>query len=135
MNKFRLAFFALLAATVLTACGTSTSGGSASYNHSGSWAGTIQDSVAGTGNVTVSMTQSGSDLAGTWQAVFASGTNGGTAIGVVNGSQVVLELYPSSASACPFNVVATRSGDTLSGNYSAFNCTGTITGTLSITKQ
>lgn len=133
MNKLRLALFALLAATVLTACGTS--GGSVSYNYGGSWAGTIQDSVAGTGSVTMSMTQSGTDLAGTWQAVFAAGTNGGTAVGVVNGSQVVLELYPSDVSACPYNVVATRNGDTLSGNYSAFNCTATVTGTLSVTKQ
>jgi hypothetical protein len=80
------------------------------------------------------VTQKGSELAGTWQAEFNEGTNGGSAVGVVNGNEVVLELHPSQATACPYNVVATRSGDTLSGNYSAFNCTVTVTGTLTISK-
>lgn len=120
-------------AAVLAACGTGTEG-TASYNYSGTWTGTMQDSVAGPGTATVTMTQSGSDLAGTWQAVFAQGTNGGSAVGVVNGNEVAMELYPSQATACPYNVVATRSGDTLSGNYAAFNCTESVTGTLTISK-
>jgi len=133
MKFLRLTAISLTAAIALTAC--VSSGGLAGYNYSGSWAGAIEDSVAGSGSVTVTVTQSGADLAGTWQAVFDSGTNGGSAIGIVNGSQVVLELQPASATACPYNVVATRSGDTLSGNYSAFSCSISITGTLSITKQ
>lgn len=120
-------------ALLLAACGSNTSG-SASFDHSGTWTGTIEDSVAGTGSATVTLTQSGSDLAGTWQAIFSEGSNGGSAVGVVNGSEVVLELYPSETSACPYNVVATRSGSTLSGNYSAFNCTASVTGTLTISK-
>jgi len=105
------------------------------FNYAGQWTGTIQDSVAGSGVVSVTFTQSGSDIGGTWQATFAAGSNGGTAVGAINGAQVILELYPSSVSACPYRLVATRSGSTLSGNYAAFNCTGTITGTLAITKQ
>jgi len=114
---------------VLAAC---TSGG---FSYTGSWSGTINDSVAGAGTITASLAQSGSTFAGTWQAVFSSGTNGGSLTGTVNGTSVIVDLEPSSTSACPYNVVASRSGSQLSGNYSAYNCTGTITGTLSITKQ
>lgn len=117
----------------LTACTSGT--GPIAFNYGGQWSGTIQDSLAGNGIVSATLTQSGSDIGGTWQATFAGGGNGGTAVGAINGSQVILELYPSNVSACPYRVVANRSGSTLSGNYAAFNCTGTITGTLTITKQ
>lgn len=133
MKDIRLTFLVIALSTLLAACGSS-GGGSASFDYSGTWTGTIQDSVAGQGNVTLTMTQNGDDLAGTWESTFAEGTNGGSAVGVVNGNEVVLELHPSQATACPYNVVATRSGDTLSGNYSAFNCTANVTGTLTISK-
>ena len=119
---------------LLASC-TSNNGGTAPFSYAGSWSGTIQDSLAGPGTISATLTQSGSDLGGTWQASFTSGSNGGSAVGFVNGNEVLLELHPSSVSACPYNVVATRSGNTLSGNYSAFNGTGTITGTISMTKQ
>lgn len=130
--RFRrvLAGGSLLAIVLLLAACQSTS-----FSYSGSWKGSILDSVAGPGTVTVSMTEAGSDIVGTWQAVFSSGSNGGSLTGVINGSSVVIDLEPSNTSACPYNVVANRSGSTVSGNYSAYNCTGTITGTLSITKQ
>jgi hypothetical protein len=119
----------------LAACGGT--GGLGSFNYSGSWAGSMQDSIAGAGTVSASMTQSGSGFVGTWAANFA-GTdfdNGGSLQGVVNDNSVVIDLQPSNPSACPFNVVANRSGSTLSGNYAAYNCTVTVTGTLNIQKQ
>ncbi len=121
-------------AFLITACVT-TPGGGGVINYSGSWVGSIQDSVAGSGTVSATLTQSGTSIVGTWQAVFAAGTNGGSLSGVVNGSQVILELFPSSVTACPFRVVATGSATSMSGNYAAFNCTGSITGTISMTKQ
>lgn len=120
-------------AALLGAC--SPSGGSIGFNYSGQWQGPIQDSFAGTGSVTATLTQSGNNLAGTWQASFIDGTNGGSAVGVVNGNQVVIELWPSNVLLCPYNVVANRSGSTISGNYAAFDCTASITGTLQLTKQ
>jgi hypothetical protein len=117
----------------LVACGGT--GGSGSFNYSGSWAGSIQDSIAGTGSVTASMTQSGSNLVGTWAATFVDGNNGGSLVGIINSNSVVIELHPSNPSLCPYNVVANRSGSTLSGNYAAFDCTVTVTGTLNIQKQ
>ncbi len=91
--------------------------------------------MAGSGTLTATLTQSGNTLGGTWQAVFAAGSNGGSAIGTINGSQVVLELEPSNVLTCPFRVVATRSGTTLAGNYAAFNCLDTVTGTVNISKN
>lgn len=135
MNRIGLLVGISLLLTGLAAC--SSGGGSASFNYSGSWAGSIQDSVAGTGSVTASMTQSGTDFVGTWAADFA-GTqydNGGSLYGIINNESVVIDLQPSNSMACPFDVVANRSGSTLSGNYSAYNCSVTVTGTLSITKQ
>ena len=124
-----------VAMLVLSGCGSSGGGGAAGFNYGGQWSGTIQDNLAGAGALTATLTQNGSDIGGTWQATFASLTNGGTALGVINNSQVILELYPSNAAVCPYRVVATRTGNTLSGNYSAFNCAETVTGTITITKQ
>lgn len=133
MKRFILATVLVFVAVGLTAC--SSGGGPAPFNYGGQWSGTIQDSVAGSGTITATLTQSGSSIGGTWQATFLAGVNGGSAVGVINGSQVALELHPSDAMACPYNVVAHRTGSTLSGNYSAFNCTGTITGTVTISKN
>lgn len=132
MTILRLAALALLL-TVLSAC-TSGGGGPAAFDYSGQWTGTIQDSIAGTGTVSASLAQSGNQLGGTWSATFNAGNNGGSLTGVITGNSVVIELYPSNPSLCPYRVVANRSGSSLTGDYSAFNCSGTITGTLSIHK-
>lgn len=119
---------------MLAGCG-SGGGVTTPFNHSGTWAGTIQDSFAGAGIVGLTMSQSGSNLVGTWQSTFTAGGNGGTLAGVVNGNEVLVELYPSNPSLCPFAVVATRSGSSMNGTYAAFNCVDTVTGTLNVTRQ
>ena len=131
----RFGFAILIVGTMLALSACTSNGGPSSFNYGGQWSGVIQDSMAGNGTITATLTQSGSNIGGTWQATFLSGVNGGSAVGVINGSQVLLELHPSDVMACPYNVVANRNGSTLSGNYSAFNCTGTITGTVTISKN
>jgi hypothetical protein len=128
--------FKSLFAVILVLALASCSGGSggATKSLSGSWAGTINDSMAGQGTVTASISQSGNNIVGTWQATFPDLVNGGTLEGYVNGNSVVFSLYPSNSNACPYNVVTNWSGNILSGNYSAFNCTATITGTLTVQK-
>jgi len=136
MAQFRLAvsIVALALLSLLAACGN-TGGGVASFNYSGTWVGTIVDSVGGPGTIVTTMSQSGSDIVGTWQATFASGNNGGILAGLIRTNDVLVELYPSNPALCPYAAVAQRSGSTLSGTYAAFNCTEVVTGTLSITKQ
>lgn len=108
---------------------------SAGFSYGGSWVGTINDSVAGRGTMTVSMSQFGSQVKGSWTATYASSAAGGSLTGTVSGTSVVMSLVPSNSSLCPYNAVTNLVGSTLSGNYTAYNCSKTITGTLTITKQ
>jgi hypothetical protein len=118
----------------MVACGDA--GGGASRSLSGNWSGNVNDSVAGRGTVTLSISQSGNSFVGTWQAVFAEGVNSGSLQGFAQSdSSVVIQLHPSNPSACPYNVVANWSGNALSGNYSAFNCSQNVSGTLNLQKQ
>ena len=128
-------FAALVLVGALTACGGDSSG-PAAFSYSGNWSGMLNDSIGGAGTTTVTMSQSGTQLVGTWQTTFAAGgTNSGTLQGTVRTNDVLIELYPSDPSTCPFALVAQRSGSTLSGTYAAFNCTVAVSGTMSITKQ
>jgi hypothetical protein len=133
MQVLRLGGVVLVLTVLLAACGGGSGGGGA-FDYGGTWAGSIQDSLAGPGTASLTMTQSGSNLAGTWQATFSTGNNGGSLVGVVNGNEVVLELHPSNPSFCPYNVVAQRSGSTLAGTYAAFNCVEAVTGSVTVSK-
>lgn len=136
MNVFK-AVPALCIAFLLAACSSPSSSntpGSPGFNYSGSWSGSIVDSVAGSGSINASMSQSGNTLRGTWSATFAQGSNGGSLVGEVNGSSVVINLVPSNTSSCPYNVVANRNGSSLAGNYAAYDCSQTVTGSLDIQK-
>ena len=134
-RRLALPFFALILVGALAACG-SGGGGSTAFNHSGNWLGTLNDSVGGAGTTAATMSQSGSQIVGTWQTTFlAGGTNSGTLQGVIRTNDVLIELYPSNPSTCPFALVAQRSGSTLSGTYAAFNCSVSVSGTMSMTKQ
>lgn len=118
----------------LAACGSSDSGTRAP-TYAGAWSGEIVDDIVGTGTVTANLTQRGNELGGTWRAVYPEFTNSGSAVGLVNGSDVLIELWPSDPTTCPFRLTATRSGDSLSGTYAAFNCTASISGQITLTKD
>lgn len=130
-----LAFAATL--FFIVGCNSGSESG-APFNYSGSWSGTISDSLAGTGTISASMIQKGSDIGGTWSAAFdhpEAGNTGGVLLGEIEGNSVGLLLEPSNPELCPYAVVVTRSGATLQGDYSAINCTIVITGTVSISKN
>ena len=133
MRRRRLLAILVSAALVVTACGSPSA--PLPFSYSGTWAGSMVDSFAGNGTTTLTVSQSGSDIVGTWQAIFAAGNNGGTLAGTISGNDVLVELYPSDPTACPYAVVAQRSGTTLSGTYAAYSCTQAITGTVSVVKQ
>jgi hypothetical protein len=132
-RKFPGSLVGLILVVLLGGC---VSGGSVPtpFNYGGTWSGSIQDSMAGAGTVALTMSQSGGNLFGTWQATFSNGGNGGTLAGVVNGNEVLVELYPSNPNFCPYAVVATRSGSGMNGTYAAYNCLDTVTGTLNVSK-
>ena len=107
----------------------------------GTFRGTIQDSIAGTGTIIVTLAQDGSDLRGTYQTTFADPRNNGAGSvdGEVDGNAVTLTASPSVTpfvpTACPFNVTAIVNGDQISGTYAAFNCTVAVSGTVNLTRQ
>ena len=119
----------LVLVLLLSACGV---GGS---DLSGSYVGSVVDTVGGSGQGTITLAQSGNQLGGSWQISFSSLSNRGSLQGVVSGSSVSPQLYPSRPDACPYTLTATRNGDTLRGNYSAFNCTAPLSGTFTGTRQ
>ena len=117
-------------------CGSSPSSPS-STSIAGTWTGSINDSAYGAGSVRLTFNQSGGPLTGTWSATFANGvlTNTGSLSGSMNGSDISAVLTPTDPLACPYNVTATRTGNTITGTYAAFNCTASVTGSVNVTKE
>lgn len=126
----------ILTLLTLVACSNPGGGGTTTFNYSGEWVGTVDDYAVGKGEAKVSMTQVGMDVFGNW-VLTKDGVimNSGDATGVVNGDDVALELRPSDPTTCPYNVLVTRSGNTLSGTYTAFNCTVALGGSINLIKK
>jgi len=124
-------------AVIASACGSSSPTTPAAPNTSGTWTGTVTDAVMGQGTVRLTITQSGSSLAGTWATTYANVTanNSGTLTGAVNNATVTATLIPTIPTSCPFNATATQNGNAMSGTYTAFNCAMAVSGSISVSKQ
>jgi hypothetical protein len=118
------------------ACGSSPSSPSSS-SIAGTWTGSITDSLLGPGSVRITFNQSGGPLTGTWSATFVNGavTNGGSFSGSINGSNISAILTPNDPLECPYNLSATRNGNTITGTYAALNCTVVVSGSVTVTKE
>lgn len=134
-NRIRV-FFLILLPFILFGC-ASSSDSTPPIDIGGSWTGTIQDSIGGAGNFSITISQSGASVTGVWSSTFSNSNfnNGGSTSGTVDGNSVTFILSPSNPRSCPFNAIGTISGNQITGNYAAFNCTGAITGTFSVTRQ
>lgn len=129
----RIALVSLIAA-LLVACNDTT--GPSDSTLSGSWDGSVTDSQSGTGTLSVSLSQSGQALSGTWQVTYGTANGSGNLTGAVNGANLALTLEPTSQNDCTVNVTATVTGSTMSGNYSMSNCSSSgENGTLKLTRQ
>lgn len=119
------------------ACGGKNSPTAPSTSLSGTWLGTVTAAGFPAGNVRMTIAQSGASLSGTWGTTYQDSTlNGsGSLSGNVAGANVTVVLSPSIPTSCPFNVVATVNGSTMSGTFAAFNCSVTSSGGFSVTKQ
>ena len=103
----------------------------------GTWAGTIQDSVAGFGTLLLTISQTDTQLTGTWQSTFPNPTNnnGGTLSGTVGDPAIALVLATSRSQACSLTVAATRDEDNdnhFTGTYASFNCALAESGSLDV---
>lgn len=102
----------------------------------GAWTGTLIDSSAGTGTLSLTITQNTSQLTGTWQTTFADSRNnsGGTLSGSVSETSTALVLSAAEP-ACSLTVAVTRDSTDdkhFTGTYVTFNCARTSNGTLDV---
>jgi hypothetical protein len=108
-------------------------------NLTGTWTGTIQDSVAGTGTALFTFTQTGANVSGTWQFTFQNPTNnsGGNLSGTAGDPEIALTLFAAQSQACSFTVAANFDDDDdhFTGTYTAFNCALPQSGSLDVHRQ
>ena len=106
----------------------------------GTWTGTIQDSVAGTGTALFTFSQTGTNVNGTWQFTFQNpaNNNGGTLSGTAGNPAIALTLFAAQSQACSFTVVANFDEDDkghFTGTYTARNCSPLQDGNLDVHRQ
>jgi hypothetical protein len=111
----------------------------------GSWTGTIVDSVAGSGTVRLTIAQSTLGVTGDWMTTFQDA--GHNKVGELSGTpinaSIIFFLKPTPpASLCgnatydgTMNVTGTFTSTHLTGHYVILTCTGVITGTIDAIKS
>lgn len=145
-KKYRLIFAVLSICLVgLSGCGGGDGGDSSTAQPtsqttdiSGTWKGTASSSViSGFVNITLTFTQSGSNISGTYACSTGSLTclhSSGTISGTISGTSFTLSVvFPDNHSCGAFN--GTITGSTMSGNYSCTDTAGNDNGSWSATKQ
>jgi hypothetical protein len=99
-------------------------------NVAGSWCGSVKDNDAGSGEINLSIKQSGKQLSGTWSDDFGGS---GTLSGKINGTAVSAKLK-DQANKCKLQVNGTLvSPGEITGNYSQFGCHEADGGSFDIT--
>ena len=104
----------------------------------GTWTGTVQDSLAGTGTALFTFSQTGTNVNGTWQFTLQNPANNsrGNLSGTAGDPAIALTLFAAQSQACSFTVVANFDGnDHFTGTYTAFNCTILPSGSLDVHRQ
>ena len=92
----------------------------------GDWAGSVRDSVAGVGQLSVTARQNGANVHATWSIIFNNTsrvhTEGGALTGKVNGDALDATATPDSSHTCGFHLTATIDGNHITGDYTARSC-------------
>jgi hypothetical protein len=108
----------------------------------GTWTGTLQDSLAGRGALVLNISQVNRQLTGTWQSTFPDGrnNNGGTLSGTGPAQDLMITMVWSSAQpgACSFTVTAmldNNDEDHFTGTYVPLNCAQPESGSLDVTRH
>jgi hypothetical protein len=118
------------------ACGGSAPAAPSPASFSGTWNGTITSSLAtASAPATLTLSQDGSSLSGTWNLVGPDGAATGSLTGGAIGSLLAMTLSPSVQTQCPYTVNATVSNDRMTGVYASFNCTVVSSGSINLAKQ
>jgi len=108
----------------------------------GSWTGTLQDSLAGRGTLVLNISQTAKQLTGTWQSTFpdAQFNNGGTLSGTGPSQDLMITMVwsPAQPGACSFTVTAmldNNDEDHFTGTYVPLSCGQPESGSLDVTRR
>ena len=114
-------------------------GGGDDEDLTGTWTGTVQDSLAGPGTILFTLSQDDARLNGTWQLTLADtrGNNRGTLSGTVSDDSITMVLSSNPSPECSFTVAAERDDDDhFTGTYAASSrCTLPQSGSLDVRRQ
>ena len=104
----------------------------------GTYRGSVQDSLNGTGTATLTIAQNGRALTETFQDTFTNppSTTNGTVTGTLDYPSIALTVE-SPASPCPFSFTGTFVTSTrITGTYVPVNCPPLVlTGNIDVTRQ
>ena len=139
MYRRAISPLALMACAFLAACG---GGGGSSCESppdiAGPWSGTINDSAAGSGRLSVSFDQSQCSLGGSWQTAFAApdASGSGTVTGDADGSSVSFTLVTKTPGACGYQATGALQGsDEISASFATVGSNCASNGNLDILRQ
>jgi len=137
LNLLIVCFCLFLTIAGTFSCKKSSTDDSNTINVSGDWKGTAILPTE-TDNVTLSLTQSGTNITGTFtQAGTSDPNNNGTVSGTISGSNITLTSVSSVYSGgSSLNATVNSSGTSMSGNFtSQYTGAPSISGTWSLTKN
>lgn len=131
----------IAAAFAAAACAAKSTTAPPQFNVTGSWSGPMSDHMLGASTVSLSLSQAGDSVTGTWATVYADTSHniGGNVVGHVVGSSLIILLKPLSPPTCqygPFQFTATESNaTTLAGTYASVECPFPDSGSISVVSQ
>lgn len=100
----------------------------------GTWSGTYTSLAGGSGILLLQLEVSGDAVSGTWESSFPGAVVSGAVMGTA-GEMVALQLVPTAVPECPYNALAEKSRDRLTGTYQSA-CAPLVTGgTFELRKQ
>jgi hypothetical protein len=94
----------------------------ADTTYDGQWSIEFTDFRGGYGQGGMFLSQSGTQISGSWQVGTNVGSSSGSIQGSASGNNIALEFYSPNPVECPSSINAIRTGNTLEGTYSLFNC-------------
>jgi hypothetical protein len=113
-------------------------------NVAGTWEGSYNSSQIGYGRATLSMTQSGGTVGGTWSTTPSAGGGNGAGAGTISGvitttstsGTFALTFSPSDPRDCPFRgtMTASLAQKQITGDWVSVNCSATVNAGLILTK-
>ncbi len=138
--SFVSAAVAVCAAVAITACSPKSSSPTSTLQPAvidGAWSGAVSDMILGSGTLSMSLTQFGDSVSGTWSSTFPNQNDDlvGTVRGIVGASTLTVLLKPLGGSTCqfgPFELTATvTSAGSMSGTLTeAYPCAAYDSGTF-----